>query len=134
MSENRADETKYIYTDTDDARRQLYGGNLYAITFPRGQLPPVRGFWSLTLYNQHHFFQPNGLDRYSLGTKSKNLAANADGSITIYAGAKSPGKDKESNWLPAPTSAFSLSIRAYWPEPPILDASWQPPVVMRARR
>jgi len=37
------------------------------------KLPPVQGFWSLTLYNEHHFFHPNELDRYSFGTKIKNL-------------------------------------------------------------
>ena len=75
-------------------------------------MPPVKGFWSLTLYNDVHLFNPNPLKRYSLGTKNKNLKYNADGSLTLYAGAKSPGKDKESNWLPAPDGTFSLYIRA----------------------
>ena len=46
---------------------------LYAITFAKGQTPPVKGFWSLTLYNAEHFFHANPLKRYSLGTKNKNL-------------------------------------------------------------
>jgi hypothetical protein len=74
-------------------------------------LPPVRGFWSLTLYDAEHFFHPNALKRYSLGTKNKRLKYNADGSLTLYAGDKSPGEDKESNWLPAPNGSFSLYIR-----------------------
>ena len=69
-------------------------------------MPPVKGFWSLTLYNADHFFNHNPLKRYSLGTKNKTLKFNADGSLTLYAGAKSPGKDKESNWLPAPERDF----------------------------
>ena len=129
--ENRPEETKYLYTDNDTAGRQLQGQSLYTITFPKGQLPPVKGFWSVTLYNEHHFFHPNALNRYSLGTKSKNLKPNPDGSLTLYAGAKSPGKDKESNWLPAPNNTFSLYIRAYWPEKPILEQKWIPPVVVR---
>ena len=116
MYENRPEETKYIYTDNDSQGKQLDGQNTYAITFPKGQMPPVKGFWSLTLYNAEHFFHPNPLKRYSLGTKNKNLDLNADGSLTLYAGAKSPGKDKENNWLPAPDGNFSLYIRAYWPE------------------
>ena len=84
-----------------------------AITFPKGQTPPVQGFWSLTLYNEHHFFAPNALNRFSLGTKNKGLRYNADGSLTLYAGVASPGKDKESNWLPAPDGTFSLYIRCY---------------------
>ncbi len=99
------------------------------VTFAKGQTPPVKGFWSLTLYNDVHFFNPNALKRYSLGTKNKTLKYNADGSLTLYAGAKSPGKDKESNWLPAPNGTFSLYIRAYWADQAILDGTWQPPTV-----
>jgi hypothetical protein len=129
MYENTPDETKYIFTDSDTAGEQLHGQNNYTITFPKGQLPPVKGFWSLTLYNEHHFFHPNALNRYSLGAKNKDLKPNADGSVTLYAGAKSPGKDKESNWLPAPNGAFSLYIRAYWPDLPILKGKWMPPII-----
>jgi hypothetical protein len=86
----------------------------------------------MTLYNEHHFFNPNDLKRYSLGTKNKTLQRNADGSLTLYAGSKSPGKDKESNWLPAPAGRFSLYIRAYWGKQGILDGSWKPPVVKAA--
>src|SRR5271154_1079713 len=116
MYDNRPEETKYIYSDNDKQGKQLNGHNSYSITFPKGQVPPVNGFWSLTLYDDFHLFNPNSLKRYSLGTKDKTLKYNADGSLTLYAGAKSPGKDKESNWLPAPNGTFSLYIRAYWAE------------------
>jgi hypothetical protein len=127
--DNRPEETKYIYTDDDHEGRQLNGKNSYTITFPRGQLPPVKGFWSLTLYNAEHFFNDNPLKRYSLGTKNKNLKINVDGSLTLYASAKSPGADKENNWLPAPNGTFSLYIRCYWPEEAVLNGTWQPPTV-----
>jgi hypothetical protein len=103
------------------------------VTFPKGQTPPVNGFWSLTLYNEGHFFFPNDLKRYSLGTKNKTLKYNDDGSLTLYAGAKSPGAAKESNWLPAPDGSFSLYLRAYWGKQPILDGSWKPPAIRRVR-
>lgn len=100
------------------------------MTFAKNQTPPVNGFWSLTLYNEHHFFAPNPINRYSLGTKNRKLKYNADGSLTIYVQADSPGRDKESNWLPAPKSGdFSLYVRSYWPKAPILDGSWTPPAV-----
>jgi hypothetical protein len=73
----------------------------------------VNGFWSLTLYNDKHFFPANDLRRYSLGTKYKTLKRNADGSLTLYAGAKSPGGDKDSNRLPSLDGRFSLYIRVY---------------------
>ena len=131
MYENRPTETKYIFTDTDAQGQTLHGGNNYTITFAKGQIPPVKGFWSLTLYNEHHLFEPNALNRYSLGTKTKTLIINADGSLTLYAGATSPGADKEANWLPAPNGTFSLYLRGYWGEKTLLDGSWMPPKIER---
>jgi len=133
MYDNRPEETKYIYRDDDSQGQQLDGSNLYTITFAKGQLPPVKGFWSLTLYNDEHLFSPNPLNRYSLGTKNKNLKYNADGSLTLYAGATSPGADKESNWLPAPQGTFSLYIRCYWAEQAVLDGTWMPPQVEKVK-
>jgi hypothetical protein len=131
MFDNKPTETQYFYTDGDSAGAQLDGTSNYEITFAPGQEPPVNGFWSPTLYNEHHFFHPNDLKRYSLGTKNKTLKRNADGSLTLYAGANSPSKDKESNWLPAPNGHFSLYVRAYWGKQAILDGSWQPPKIVK---
>ena len=131
MFDNRPAETQYFYTDFDAAGAVLDGGQRYEVTFPAGQLPPVNGFWSLTLYNKQHLFSPNELNRYSLGTKNKALTRNPDGSLTIYVGPASPGKDKEANWLPSPKEPISLYIRAYWGKQGILDGSWKPPAVRR---
>jgi hypothetical protein len=133
MYDNRPEETKYIYTDDDSQGEQLNGQNAYMVAFAKGEAPPVNGFWSLTLYNDEHFFNTNPLNRYSLGTKNKSLTYNDDGSLTLYAGSKSPGKDKESNWLPAPNGPFSLYIRAYWADKPIIYGQWKPPVVTRVQ-
>src|SRR5262249_38934681 len=125
-------EVKYYFTDNDTQLNQLDGNSLYAVTFPKGQLPPVKGFWSLTLYDRQHFFHANKLNRYSLGTKnSKSLDYDPDGSLTLYLGNKSPGKDKEANWIPAPADEFSLWLRAYWPEQAMLDGSWKPPEIRK---
>lgn len=133
MFDNRPTETQYFYTDVDGGGEQLNGGHSYEITFAKGEEPPVQGFWSLTLYNQHHLFSANPLKRYSLGTKNKDLKRNADGSLTIHVGPTSPGKDKESNWLPSPKESISLYIRAYWGKAPILDGSWKPPVIKKVK-
>ncbi|QLL10306.1 DUF1254 domain-containing protein [Mycobacterium vicinigordonae] len=130
MFDNRPTETQYFYADKDSAGTSLEGGRDYTVTFPAGQEPPVDGFWSLTLYNDKHLFHPNTLNRYSVGTKNQNLARGADGSLTVYAGSKSPGPEKESNWLPAPDGHFSLYIRAYWGRQSILDGSWKPPPII----
>ncbi|WP_321798326.1 DUF1254 domain-containing protein [Caballeronia sp. J97] len=131
MFDNRPNETQYFYTDVDASGNALSGSNTYAIEFGKGEEPPVNGFWSLTLYNDKHLFHPNDLRRYSLGTKNTTLKRNADGSLTLYAGAKSPGGERETNWLPAPDGAFSLYIRAYWGRQPILDGSWKPPQIRK---
>lgn len=130
---NSPNETKYFYQDLDASGERLNGKASYTVTFAKGATPPVNGFWSLTLYNEHHFFSPNELKRYSLGTKSKTLRYNEDGSLTIYVQAASPGKEKEANWLPSPKDGdFSLYVRAYWPKAEIMDGTWTPPAVKRA--
>ena len=131
MFDNRPNETQYFYTDNDTKEEQLESKYLYTITFAKGELPPVKGFWSLTLYNEHHIFTPNELNRYSLGTKNKDLIFNEDGSLTLYAGANPPGNEMDSNWLPAPGEIFSLYIRCYWGNKPILDGSWLPPIIKK---
>jgi hypothetical protein len=129
---NQQKETKYFYQDLDQSGQRLNGQHSYSVTFAKGKLPPVKGFWSLTLYNEQHFFSPNELKRYSIGTKNKSLQTNPDGSLTLYVQSQSPGKDKESNWLPSPEGAdFSLYIRAYWPQADALDGSWTPPAVVK---
>ena len=90
---NAPNETKYFYQDLDGAGARLNGRNRYTVTFPKGLTPPVNGFWSLTLYNQHHFFAPNAIGRYSIGTKNKDLKYDADGSLTdLRAGRSAAGR------------------------------------------
>jgi hypothetical protein len=133
MYDNAPNETRYIYTDFDSSNQRLNCAHAYTVTFPAGQTPPVNGFWSLTLYNKEHFFAPNSLNRFSLGTKSKSMRQNADGSLTIYVQNTSPGPDKQDNWLPAPKDTFSLYIRAYWPKAEITDGKWVPPRIERSK-
>jgi hypothetical protein len=130
---NKPEETKYFYQDLDSDGARLNGTNRYTVTFGKGALPPVKGFWSLTLYNKFHFFEPNELKRYSLGTKNKTLQYAADGSLPLYISAPPPEKDKISNWLPAPADEFSLYLRSYWPESAITEGKWTPPPVVRVK-
>jgi hypothetical protein len=83
MYDNAPEETRYIYADFDSTGQRLTGANDYTVTFAKGQLPPRNGFWSVTLYNKEHLFEPNRLNRFSLGTKSKSLQYNPDGSLTL---------------------------------------------------
>ena len=109
------------------------GSEKYVLTFAKGQMPPVRGFWSITMYNDQYFFVDNPINRYSISARQQ-LKTNPDGSTDIYIQNESPGADKEANWLPAPKDKFILMMRLYWPDdspPSILDGSWVIPPVRK---
>lgn len=128
---NKANETKYFYQDLDEGGARLNGAKRYTVTFAAGQLPPVKGFWSLTLYNANHFFEPNAIKRFSVGTKNKYLKTNSDGSLTIYVQSSEPSDPvQRANWLPSPKNGdFSLYVRSYWPEAAITSGQWTPPAI-----
>ena len=131
---NKLKEATYFYQDLDVNGKRLNGNNNYTVTFSKDQIPPVNGFWSITMYNSNHFFVPNEVERYSLGTKNETLKYNKDGSLTLYVQSSKPSEDKVSNWLPAPKNGeFSLYIRAYWPKSEIIDGKWNPPAVVMAK-
>jgi hypothetical protein len=115
----------------DSTEQALDGANKYVIRFPKGQMPPVRGFWSLTMYDAQYFFVANALNRYTLSARNA-LKADPDGTIPLLIQASNPGPDKEANWLPAPNGPFVLMMRLYWPKenpPSLLDGTWKPPPV-----
>jgi hypothetical protein len=84
------------------------GENNYLLHFARNSTPPVNGFWSVTLYDSEGHFVPNPLNQFAITSHSGNLRYNIDGSLDIYIQNASPGADKESNWLPAPSGGFML--------------------------
>ncbi|MCB8822700.1 DUF1254 domain-containing protein [Microvirga rosea] len=133
LGANRPQDAVYP-TSQKDGDGQVYdGANKYVMRFAKGQLPPVEGFWSLTMYDGAYFFVPNPINRYSVSAR-QNLKANPDGSIDLYIQKDSPGADKESNWLPAPAGKFILMLRMYWPNesnPSIIDGTWTIPPVKK---
>jgi hypothetical protein len=97
--------------------------------------PPVNAFWSVTMYKQPEtLLVSNPTKRYSIGDRTPGFKTNKDGSVTIYMQHKSPGPDKESNWLPAPDGPFVLALRIYWPEQEILDGKWQPSAIEKVKK
>ena len=132
---NLQEDAVYPYTNVDSTGEKLSGANKYTLTFAKGQTPPVGAFWSITMYmiDQGWWFVPNPLNKFTVSQRNK-LKYNKDGSLTLYFQNESPGKDKEANWLPAPTGPFIAMMRMYWPKatpPSILDGSWSPPSVMK---
>jgi len=131
---NHAEDAVYplALKDVDGNAYDGSRGN-YVMHFDKGALPPVDGFWSLTMYDNDLFFVPNAIDRYNLSQRD-TFVTNPDGSVDLYIQTDSPGKDKEANWLPAPSGEFKLILRVYGPSktpPSILDGSWVPPEVKR---
>jgi len=111
----------------------------YTLTFPAGQLPPVNAFWSVTMYDgKTQFLIKNPINRYLINSPMlPGMKKNADGSLTLYIQNKSPGADKESNWLPAPDGTIYLVLRLYWPKTtppsilPVGKSTWKPPGVVQ---
>ena len=137
---NDAAEAMYPARRTDSDGQTLDGSqHNYTLTFPAGQLPPVNAFWSLTMYDgKSQLLIENPINRYLINSPMlPTMKTNADGSLTFYIQNKSPGADKESNWLPAPNGPIYLVLRLYWPrtEPPSIlpagEGTWQPPGVKR---
>jgi hypothetical protein len=126
LGANTPQEALYPATFTDVQGQPLSGANNYTIHFDPGQTPPVDGFWSVSMYNDKNLFVDNPLNRYSINSYSE-LKNNTDGSLDLYVQNQSPGPDKESNWLPAPTDSFNMVLRAYLPQPQVLNGTWQPP-------
>jgi hypothetical protein len=132
---NRQDDAVYPYTEVDSTGQKLSGANKYTLTFPKGSTPPVKGFWSITMYQIDNgwWFVPNPLNKFTVSPRD-NPKPNADGSLTLYFQNESPGADKEANWLPAPKGEFIPMMRMYWPQeqsPSILDGSWKIPPLIR---
>ena len=130
---NRHRETKYDFQDLDLHGRRLEGGREYRVTFAPGALPPAKGFWSLTLYDERHSLPLVTGGRVAVGSRDSGLRYEADGSLTIIvsreAVAMSGDGDVSGNRLVAPDGVFSLYLRIYWPDEAALDGTWTPPPV-----
>jgi len=132
LGANTIKDALYPTALVDADGKPFDSGRRYVIHFDKAELPPVRGFWSLTMYNADQFFAENPINRYAIGDRNK-LTYNPDGSLDLYVQRDSPGKDKEANWLPAPASGpFTMNLRLYWPRSQALDGTWKPPAVKAA--
>ena len=127
---NTPAEAIYPTALADSTGALLTGANRYRLVFAQRQLPPVRGFWSITMYDSDGFLVPNAAHRYSLGPTHPPLVRRRDGSVEIAIQRERPA-EKDVNWLPAPAAGFRLSMRLYWPKPVVLRGAWQPPPLER---
>ncbi len=130
---NSKQQAVYPIYWTDDTGQKLSGSNRYKLRFPPGQYPPVNAFWSLTMYElPQSLLVANPINRYLINSPMlPELKKDADGGLTMYIQNESPGKDLESNWLPAPKGPFSMYLRLYWPKEAALDGKWTKPPLKR---
>ena len=110
LGANLPEDAIYPLNLGDDTGKPLTGTSKYSIHFDKGATPPVNAFWSITLYDSDGFQVGNVLNRFAVSGWMP-FSTNADGSLDLYFQNESPGKDKESNWLPAPKGDFNLTMR-----------------------
>ena len=130
LGANVPEDAVYPITNVDSDGKPYNGSHRYVLHFNKNELPPVRGFWSLTMYDHEMYMVDNPIGRYAIGDRD-NLQFNQDGSLDIYIQHESPGRNKEANWLPAPSDDFDMVLRAYWPTMELLTGDWNPPPVKR---
>ncbi len=129
---NTPDEAIYPTANVDSTGDKLSGANKYTITFGRDEIPQVKFFWSLTMYNTKGFFETNPIERYNIKNIDK-LAYGKDGSLTLYIQHDSPGKDLESNWLPTPEGGFYMILRMYGPSEDAIQGKIAVPAVEKTK-
>jgi hypothetical protein len=132
LGANLPEDAIYPLNLGDADAKPLTGANKYLLHFAKNEIPPVGAFWSVTLYDQAGFQTANVLNRNAIGDRDE-LKYNSDGSVDLYFQRESLGKDRESNWLPAPAGDFNLCMRLYAPKDEVLDGRWTPPAIRRVQ-
>jgi hypothetical protein len=132
LGANLPEDAIYPINLADQAGMPLDGVNKYTLHFDKSDMPPVRAFWSITLYDADGFQVANAINRFAVSSWMP-FRHNADGSLDLYFQSESPGADKEANWLPAPKGPFNLTMRLYAPTSDALTGKWNPPPVARAQ-
>lgn len=131
LGANLSKDAVYPNTALDGDGNLLDSNSKYVVHFEKDEIPPANAFWSLTLYNDQNFLAENPINRFALGDRD-DLKFNTDGSLDIYVQRENPGKDKDSNWLPAPAEGnFELTLRLYWPKEEALNGPWTPVPVQK---
>lgn len=130
LGANVPSEEIYSRTFVDADNNPLSGANKYILHFSANQIPKVDAFWSVTMYGDDFFLIPNSINRYSIGSLTKGLRYNTDGSLDLYIQETLP-KGKESNWLPSPKGSFNLMMRMFEPKPEAIEGRYQIPPVRK---
>ena len=129
LGANLPQDAVYPFTDVDANAEPLDGSRRYVLHFARGQEPPVKAFWSVTMYDSRYYFVANPINRYQISPAQSAVTYNDDGSLDLYIQHDAPSVAKRKNWLPAAAGHFILMLRMYEPDDAVIDGSWKPPAV-----
>ncbi len=132
LGANPPEDAVYPLLVADADGDPMIGERNYDLHFDADNLPPVAAFWSVTMYDGEGYQVGNELNRFAIGDRDQ-LTFSTDGSLDIYLQHANPGPERVSNWLPAPAGPLGVTMRLYAPERSVLDGSWSPPPVRKAR-
>jgi hypothetical protein len=131
LGANLPEDAIYPLNIADENGQPLDGKSDYTIHFDKSEIPPAHAFWSITLYDDQGFQVANPMNRFAVSSWMP-FQYNADGSLDLYFQNKSPGTDKEWNWLPSPDGPYNLTMRLYAPDSSALTGKWAPPPVTKS--
>jgi hypothetical protein len=109
----------------DTKKQPLDGSKTYKLHIPKN--PPAKDFWALTMYdNQTRSMLQTSQLFPTVGSQTKGIKQNKDGSYDIYFGPK-PQKGFEKNWLATvPGKGWFVALRLYGPLEPWIEKTWRP--------
>ena len=118
------------YLDAD--KKAFDGAKTYKLHLPPNV--PVNNFWAITVYDTQTRSQLQTSQRFpTVGSQSKGIEKNADGSYDIYFGPKAPS-GKEGNWLATvPGKSWFTILRMYGPLEPWINKTWRPSEIERVK-
>jgi hypothetical protein len=99
LGANRIQDAIYPISTKDADGRAYDGANRYVMRFEKGETPPAKGFWSLTMYDSQYFFVANPINRYSISPR-QNLKPNPDGSVDLYIQNQTPAPTRKRTGCP----------------------------------
>lgn len=137
---NNYSAAAYYQAFVDQAGNPLDGStpngspNGYVLTFPNGDLPQAKRFWSVTAYTPEGIeLIRNRANKYEVASYTPGLQYNADGSLSIYIAQQQPPGVPMANWLPVSSGFFNIMLRVYGPEGTVAAGTYVPPGISPRR-